>query len=77
MDISSFLLLSTLVMASPGTAGDSEVLRAYAKQSGLEAYAKRLEREQLSPEVRWYAGNAVLVSKALIDRRLTVQWTFP
>jgi hypothetical protein len=51
--------------------------RAYYKQSGLAATLEAYEREAVPHEVRIAVGNAALVARTLVERRIQVTWRFP
>jgi hypothetical protein len=59
------------------TAAAKAAARAYYKQSGMETDVRRIEREQVSKELRAYVGHAAVITKTIVEQRITLVWRFP
>lgn len=71
----AFVLVAAIIATCPGEPSEKAV-QAYSKQSGLDEKLDAYQRQLLSEPQRQLVGNAALVTRVVIEQRVTYKWEF-
>lgn len=68
---------SAVYPSSQSQAAASQAARAYYEQAGIDRDINALVNRNSTPELRAWFGDAALLTKTVIDQKITFKWEFP
>lgn len=74
MELTVFVLI---VVASQGTEeASTTATRAFIQQQRIDQMGDKLARRYTTAEQREAIGNAAIITKAVVERKVSVKWEF-